>query len=260
MDVRSLGLRTDLALLAAAGSTIEDRGDHLLARTPEVPSFYWGNFAVLRPEGLALGVEAWDARLAEAYPTSRHRALACDDEVADDLLAPFVEAGYEVERSVVQVRDRDTGPGRVEVDATVRPLVSDADWEGEVDLSRAGEDPEEYTLEFAVGRTAQERRLAESGLGTWWGAFDGDRLVSSLGIFRAGTDLARYQSVKTHPDARRRGLARALVLAAAEEAFGWGVQHAVIVADPDYHAAGLYRSCGFDDRERYTGLLKRPTS
>jgi len=259
VDVHSLGLRTDLGLLVASGSTIEDHGDHLLARTPEVPHFYWGNYAVLPPSGLERGVDAWDALLGAAFPGSRHRALACDGEVPSEALTPWTDAGYEIEQSVVQVRDRGTGPGRVEVDAVVRPLASDADWLGQKELSMAGEDPVDYTEEFATGRTAQERRLTESGLGTWWGAFDGERLVASLGIFRAGAGLARYQSVKTHPDARRRGLARALVLAAADEAFGWdGVQHAVIVADPDYHAAGLYRSCGFDDRERYTGLLKRP--
>ena len=34
MDVRSLGFRTDLALLTASGSVIEDRGTHLVIRTP----------------------------------------------------------------------------------------------------------------------------------------------------------------------------------------------------------------------------------
>ena len=34
MDVRSLGFRTDLALLTASGSVVEDRGTHLVVRTP----------------------------------------------------------------------------------------------------------------------------------------------------------------------------------------------------------------------------------
>ena len=47
MDVESLGYRTDLALLRLGGSTIEDRGDHLVVRSPYNPTFYWGNFLLL---------------------------------------------------------------------------------------------------------------------------------------------------------------------------------------------------------------------
>jgi hypothetical protein len=35
MEVRSRAWRTDLALLQASGSEVDDRGDHLVVRTPE---------------------------------------------------------------------------------------------------------------------------------------------------------------------------------------------------------------------------------
>lgn len=41
MEVRSLGYRTDLALLRLGGSEFEDRGDHLVVRTPHNPTFWW---------------------------------------------------------------------------------------------------------------------------------------------------------------------------------------------------------------------------
>ena len=47
MEPRSLAWRTDLALLLAAGSEVDDRGDHLVVRTPANPGFYWGNFLLL---------------------------------------------------------------------------------------------------------------------------------------------------------------------------------------------------------------------
>ena len=37
MHVSSLGFRTDLALLTASGSVVEDRGTHLVGRTPDNP-------------------------------------------------------------------------------------------------------------------------------------------------------------------------------------------------------------------------------
>ena len=47
MHVSSLGFRTDLALLADSGSVVEDRGTHLVVRSPENPSYFWGNFLLL---------------------------------------------------------------------------------------------------------------------------------------------------------------------------------------------------------------------
>ena len=47
MHVSSLGFRTDLALLTASGSIVEDRGTHLVVRSPDNPSYFWGNFILL---------------------------------------------------------------------------------------------------------------------------------------------------------------------------------------------------------------------
>lgn len=258
MDIESLGWRTELALLAAAGSTVSDHDDMVLVATPQVPNYYWGNFALVKPERLAEPVAEWEDRLATEFARSRHRSIGIDGTPLTDL-SDWVDAGYEVEENVVQVRDRGPAVEIPQVDAEVRPLVSDGDWLEQERLSAVGEDPASYSPDFVTGRVALERSLVEAGHGTWWGAFDGHRLLASLGIFRAGDGLARYQSVKTDPEARRRGLARALVLTAAEEALGWGVRHLVIVADPGYHAAGLYRACGFSDKQHYSQLCRVPS-
>jgi ribosomal protein S18 acetylase RimI-like enzyme len=64
--------------------------------------------------------------------------------------------------------------------------------------------------------------------------------------------------VETHPDARRRGLASALVHLAGMTALDAGADTLVIVADPSYHAIDLYRSVGFADRETKVELTRRP--
>src|SRR5215470_5926613 len=48
VEVRSLGYRTDLAILALEGSQVTDHGDHLVIRTPGNPDYWWGNFLLLR--------------------------------------------------------------------------------------------------------------------------------------------------------------------------------------------------------------------
>ena len=79
MDVTTLGFRTDLALLERGGSTIDDRGDHLVVRTPSNPTFYWGNFLLLDHVPAADRVDEWLERFVDAFPEARHRALGFDD-------------------------------------------------------------------------------------------------------------------------------------------------------------------------------------
>ena len=60
--MRCLGFRTDLALLRLAGSSIEDRGDHLVVRTSANPTFWWGNFLLLEGTPRADEVAGWVQR------------------------------------------------------------------------------------------------------------------------------------------------------------------------------------------------------
>jgi ribosomal protein S18 acetylase RimI-like enzyme len=98
--------------------------------------------------------------------------------------------------------------------------------------------------------------MVSAGLGAWFGTFVGDRLVGDLGIFCSG-ELARYQSVQTHPDFRRRGIAGALVYQAAIYALeDHNLETLVIVAEADSPAQRLYQSIGFQFTEYQLGVWK----
>ena len=47
MRVTSLGFLTDLALRVLEGAEVTDRGDYLVVRSPDNPTFWWGNFLLL---------------------------------------------------------------------------------------------------------------------------------------------------------------------------------------------------------------------
>lgn len=250
MDVRSLGYRTDLALLRLGGSEVEDRGTHLVVRTPANPTFHWGNYLLL-PRPPEPGHAAhWVETFEREFPEALHRAFGVDGaegSVTD--LAPFAGLGYETDASSVMTAREVHPPARPNPEAEVRPLVSDGDWSQHVALAVFGED-EHYTLEFATRRAEAHRRNVDNGHGRWFGAFLDGRLVSSLGIFTAPGGLARFQEVKTHPEARGRGLAGTLVHAAGRHALDeMGAETLVMVADPEYVAIRVYRSVGFDDTE-----------
>ena len=80
-----------------------------------------------------------------------------------------------------------------------------------------------------------------------------------MGLFRASPGLARFQTVKTHPDARGRGLAGTLVHEISRFGFAdLDAQTLVMVADPEYLAIRVYRSVGFADTEVQIGTERKP--
>jgi ribosomal protein S18 acetylase RimI-like enzyme len=261
MDIASLAFRTDLAMLEHSGSTVEDRGTHLVVRTPDNPTYWWGNFLLLATaprdeEEAGRWLDAFEAE----FPRARHRTFGVDGQdgsVAD--LAPFAALGLDTEWSSVMTATTVHEPPRPNTSATYRELRSDHDWAQQIELDLAGEEPGTHSLEFVTARSEAERRLVDAGYGAWWGAFEGDRLLASMGLFTASLGLARFQNVKTHPDARGRGLAGTLVHRVSRYGFDeLRARTLVMVADPDYLAIRIYRSVGFDDTERQLQAERKP--
>lgn len=246
MNIVSPAWRTDIALLQASGSSVEHHADHCMVATPANPAYQWGNFLLLRQVPAAGDLDRWLAVFDAAFPGSGHVAIGLDGDESD--LDVFAARGFDTDVSAVMTTDR-LHPAPTTADGVVlRRLGSDDDWAQRVALAvacDAGANGPAFA-EFARLRALGERTLVEAGLGDWFGAFDDDRMVAGLGIFRAGPGLARYQEVETHPAHRRRGLARVLVHAAGTHALNaLGSATLVIVADPSYHAYRLYEQAGF---------------
>ena len=259
MHPTSLGFRTDLALLTASGSTVEDRGTHLVVRTPANPTYYWGNFLLLAEAPFPGGEREVVGAFHTEFPEARHVSIGID---APDL-SPEARAAFEAAGLVVDVASVLTAsslrPPR-EVDGEVRALESEADWESRARLSAAIEerDDEETHLRFARGRNVQEQSLVADGRGTRFGVFVDNEVVSTAAVFTTEPGVARFQSVETHSDHRRKGLAAAAVHAAGRHALEHlGARTLVIVADDDGEAIGIYRRLGFADTERQLMLERR---
>ncbi len=201
----------------------------------------------------------WLTRFESEFPEARHRTIGIDGARGHRSdLDPLAEAGFEIEQSTVMTADAVHPPARPNTDALIRPLTSDEDWAQQVELSLAGEGAD-VTRDFVVPRAAAQRALVERGHGRWYGAFLAGRLMSSLGLFTASEGLARFQEVKTHPDARGRGLAGGLV----HHVSRWGLDELgartlVMVADPDYLAIRIYRGVGFTDTETQLQAMRTP--
>jgi GNAT superfamily N-acetyltransferase len=260
VEIKSLGYRTDLLLLTRSGSTVDDTGAYVVARTPANPGFWWGNFLLYRTPFAPGDVKLRLDDFRREFPDAQHVAFGVDGtdgEVgAEDELAA---AGFTVERNVVMTAEQVVPPQRPNERSTYRFLTSDNDWEQLYHLSLACAEMavDAAYEEFTRRRVEIQRAMVEAGDGKWFGAFDGDRLQSSLGLVFDGNGLARFQTVQTAPDDRGQGLAGTLVHHAATYGLG-KAQTLVIVADPDYLAIRIYRAVGFADAETQLQFTLRP--
>jgi ribosomal protein S18 acetylase RimI-like enzyme len=248
-------------MLEHSGSLVEDRGSHLVVRTPDNPTYWWGNFLLLgtRPRDAAEARD-WQSTFRHEFPQARHLAFGVDGIEGDlDDLAPFAEVGLSTEWSSVMTATSVHEPRHPNREATYRPLHSDDDWAQQIRLDLAGEDPAITGPEFVTARAEAQRRLVDAGYGAWWGAFVEGRLLAAMGLFTASPGLARFQNVKTHPEARGHGLAGTLVHRVSRYGFDeLGAGTLVMVADPDYLAIRIYRGVGFTDSERQLQAERPP--
>jgi GNAT superfamily N-acetyltransferase len=87
---------------------------------------------------------------------------------------------------------------------------------------------------------------------TWVAARRGERLVGFVNVATDGGAHAFVLDTTVHPDARRRGVGRGLVVVAVERARAAGAVWMHVDYEP--HLDGFYRGCGF--RPTAAGLLR----
>jgi ribosomal protein S18 acetylase RimI-like enzyme len=264
VQVASLGYRTDLAILRLGGSRIEDRGDHLVVTSAHAPTYWWGNFVLLADVPTHDECQRWLDRFAAAFPGAKHVALGFDGTTgALAGLLWFTARGFSAEALAVMTATAVSPPAHLNRDAVYRELLTDADWAASVDLRARctdGERDAASSRDFDIARALTNRRIVDAGHGSWFGAFVDGQLVAQLGLLAAGEGVARFQSVETDPDFRRRGLAASLIHHAGVYGFTeLGAKTLVIVADPTYVAINLYRALGFEMTETQLLVERAPT-
>jgi len=209
--VRSFGYRTDLAVRRAEGSTVTDRGDHIVVRTDQNPRYWWGNFILLASPPGGGEIARWLDSFAATFPAARHRTFGVDVTHAAEVdEAVFTSAGLAADRGIVLTTSGVRQPPRPHTGAVIRPLAGAEDWRQARELRTACGAADEQAAsaedhQFIELRTIARRQLAEANRATWFGAFTGGSLVAHLGLVPLPGSLARFQDVETHPSFRRRG-------------------------------------------------------
>jgi ribosomal protein S18 acetylase RimI-like enzyme len=255
LNIRSLGRRTDLIFSKISGS-VTDKGSYTLIQTPSNPGFHWGNFIVFDHAPAKGSLKEWKAifdREFGYYAEPHHYVFTWDtgkDDQGDH--QEFLDANFEFDSASVLTATKLNPPPYLNDQIVVRKITSDQDWDEVLKLQIICAKPKfrnDYYEEFKKRQRDDYRKMSESGMGAWFGAFLGDKMVGDLGIFYEG-NIGRYQNVGTHPDCRRQGICGTLVYQAGQLALQeFGINHLVMEADINYHAARIYESVGFKRTE-----------
>ncbi len=255
--------RTDRIFWKAEGEVI-DRGDYFLIRTPTNPTYYFGNLLFFdHPPGKG-DFEHWNRLFKREFKDDnevKHVVFAWD--MADDavgVISPFDKGGFDIQNNISLLATEVVPPPKLNEEIVVRRIVTDDEWDIVFDSKLRLRDARFKLSTYAPFKKKWldvRRRLAEQGLGSWYGAFLDDRLVGDLGLFRDG-DLGRFQDVATETEFRRRGICGTLVYNVSKQALKDGIKTLVMVADENYHAAGIYESVGFKPIEKHASACRFP--
>ena len=247
-------------VLRLEGSEVEDRGDHLVVRSPREPGYWWGNLVLLGDEPAARRCRDWEQVFTTCHPGATHRAFGIDGVSGESTgCEDLVRQGCTPDVSDVMTAGVVREPPHPHLRAVCRPLdltrAADFDAAVAVRLANAPRPLPAGHEAFLVRRMETMRAVQLAGHGRWFGAFLDGEMRSGLGLTTDGSGVARFRSVDTRPDSRGQGLAGTLVHHAA--GYGFEVLHAtvlVMVADPDDVAISVYRSVGFVTAEKQVTL------
>lgn len=273
---RSLVWATNIDVLAP-DRTVRRADGYLVVRSPSNPTFWWGNLLVFdAPPGEGDG-QRWEALFEAEFadePRVAHLTFAWDrtDDERGAADSEFIARGFDLELNVGMIAAPEEIHPHPRANTQVQTRALDpraggpdeALWEQVIELQVAARDTEHLEEEphrvFSRGRQGELRRMFAAGLGAWYVALDGDVVAGSMGIVVTG-GRGRYQAVDTAITHRRRGICSRLLIDAARHAVAtYGATRLVIVADPEYHAAGIYESVGFRPVERVCGVCRPPAS
>lgn len=210
----------------------------------ELPLVYDLNYLrVERPAGATVEKLAAEAERLHGAALHGHRKIAVGgDETAARVRAGFRELGWEEEAYLIMAHHRP--PDRA-VDTSIVGEVSEFELQPAREHGIRSEpwaDTDEVVRQilaqqFLYDQATNVRRFAAR--------LDGE-IASYCDLYTDGR-TAQVEAVMTLPEARNRGLARAVVTRAVDAARAAGSDLVFLVANPDDWPKELYTKLGFDD-------------
>lgn len=255
--MKNLGYKTDCLFHTQLGEVVQ-RQRYWVIRNSDNPTFRWGNLLVYPEAPKSMIAKQWLIDFRKEFgENSSHVTLGWESDALGELEL-FKKWGFEYEPlSVMTLSDPPSEYLGEEMSISdfnvhLREIKSDEDWRQLMDLHfetymENTTDSSTAFRVFMVQKYANYRKLAEAGRGFWMGAFEGGKLVGSMGLFwDLNLKVGRFQNVETAAAFRRRGICSALLRYVIRiSSLLCGLRTWVIVAEVGSGAERLYLSQGF---------------
>ena len=222
--------------------------------TPSLPRVYSLNLMeVSDPQGLSAHELIAEAERVQGAAGMPHRKLRVPHEAyAAGLAGDFAALGWQVQRHVAMALHREPDrPATAPVEEVDRPAIRPAQ---ETYLRSEAFVTDEDILWQLLG---QEPRIERAVSVRYFAARVGGEVVSYAKLYSDGR-VGQVEDVATLTPHRRRGLARAVVLAAADASRAAGHELTFIVADDDDWPKELYARLGFDRLGLVHNFIRQP--
>jgi hypothetical protein len=267
MKPQNIGYRTD-CIFHEQNGVIEEKPDYYVIRTPSNPLFWFGNFILFKNSPCNEDYLTWmDIHQSEFGETLAHVTFGWDSE-NQGTVDEFQHNGFNLVDDVVLRMRKYKAIARINRDIEIRKISNDRDWAAvtalqvKVDTEDMGFGDEDKGA-FRKSQEIAFRKMIEIGLGDWWGAFLGDELISSMGLFfDRDLTIGRFQNVATASKHRGKGACTTVLDYASRNAFEVvGVKELAINTGDDESnpAKHVYQAIGFRDGIKSYGLtLSKP--
>ena len=245
----------ELELSLAAAERVEDSGDGTTAvLSPGTPLVWDANFLLVEDRGLAAAEIAARADEVLGGLGMRHRFVVTrQPALADELEAEFEKLGWDLDRTLVMALRREADrPRSVEVEQVTAEVAEP------LRLALMADHPW-TTPEVAPQLIEFDRRMASVFRDRWFAARRDGEPASACRLYQHD-GVGQVEDVETLSHARNQGLARAVVLAAAQISRDDGDELTFITADATDWPLQLYERLGFDPVGVTLGFRLKPES
>jgi ribosomal protein S18 acetylase RimI-like enzyme len=261
--VRSLCARLSLAIQVERGS-MEWHPGYLVVKTPESPSFWFGNYILVLGRLESGSLALWESRFEEAFGSDcPHRLFIVDSPEGDPGSAEdFMSAGYDREITPSMVYSLPASGWKAGIPPRPELFPEELDGAGmdellALELEALSLKPEPgVDEEFLRDQNSLYRNLMRRGVARCFALRQEGKIAASAS-FVLSEKAALISDVRTIPRFRGRGLCRTLLPRAMEMLARSGTS--LFVLEPaDEYAVSIYRSLGFSEGECLCDILKRP--
>lgn len=214
-----------------------------LAATPSLPLVYDANLALVDGwDGDARELQSELERVQKAAGFHHRKAVLPGEELADRLWAGVLGLDWPLRDRFLLMAHRHR-PDRPADPAIEVVSVGEADW-AHGRQAMLGLEPWGGDAEVVRQLVELDRRLAAAMSVRHLAAVVGGEIAAYAALYVEG-GVAQVEDVATLPQHRGRGLARAVVLQALEQARAAGAELVFLVADESDWPQELYRRLGF---------------